>query len=148
VKLVVEKKASPVQDKMSGKAPSPDLPPQQEDEVEIQSDEYKEDEYKDEDYAEDPKSSHEGLSPSPAKSNLNQNPALEEEEEPALNMEKSPEEIEAQGFLQNFFECPRNYQEVIFQMVKGDQEGLKESSLYMENQDIFNYYLQCIIEFS
>jgi len=33
-------------------------------------------------------------------------------------------------------------------MVKGDQDGLKESNLYMENQDIFNYYLQCIIEFS
>ena len=33
-------------------------------------------------------------------------------------------------------------------MVKGDQDGLRDSDLYMENQDIFNYYLQCIIEFS
>lgn len=33
-------------------------------------------------------------------------------------------------------------------MVKGDQDALKQSKLYMENQDIFNYYLQCIIEFS
>ena len=33
-------------------------------------------------------------------------------------------------------------------MVKGDQDGLKDSDLYMENQDMFNYYLQCIIEFS
>jgi hypothetical protein len=33
-------------------------------------------------------------------------------------------------------------------MVKGDQEGLSESSLYVESQEIFNYYLQCIIEFS
>lgn len=63
-------------------------------------------------------------------------------------MEKSQEEILAQGYLQNFFECPYEYQKVIFMMVKGDQEGLVESKLYMENQDIFNYYLQCIIEFS
>ena len=33
-------------------------------------------------------------------------------------------------------------------MVKGDQDGLSESELYLDNQDIFNYYLQCIIEFS
>lgn len=33
-------------------------------------------------------------------------------------------------------------------MVKGDQEGLSESDLYVESQEIFNYYLQCIIEFS
>lgn len=33
-------------------------------------------------------------------------------------------------------------------MVKGDQEGLSECELYLESQDIFNYYLQCIIEFS
>lgn len=33
-------------------------------------------------------------------------------------------------------------------MVKGDQDGLSESKLYLESQDIFNYYLQCIIEFS
>lgn len=33
-------------------------------------------------------------------------------------------------------------------MIKGDQDALKNSELYMENQDIFNYYLQCIIEFS
>jgi hypothetical protein len=33
-------------------------------------------------------------------------------------------------------------------MVKGDQEALSESKLYIESQEIFNYYLQCIIEFS
>ena len=33
-------------------------------------------------------------------------------------------------------------------MVKGDQDSLKLSSLYLDNADIFNYYLQCIIEFS
>ena len=33
-------------------------------------------------------------------------------------------------------------------MVKGDQDGVMQSKLYQENQDIFNYYLQCIIEFS
>ena len=33
-------------------------------------------------------------------------------------------------------------------MVKGDQDGLSQSKLYLESQDIFNYYLQCIIEFS
>ena len=33
-------------------------------------------------------------------------------------------------------------------MVKGDQESLGQSLLYQESQEIFNYYLQCIIEFS
>jgi hypothetical protein len=33
-------------------------------------------------------------------------------------------------------------------MIKGDQEGLQNSKIYMENADIFNFYLQCIIEFS
>ena len=33
-------------------------------------------------------------------------------------------------------------------MVKGDQEGLRNNELYLESQDLFNYYLQCIIEFS
>jgi hypothetical protein len=33
-------------------------------------------------------------------------------------------------------------------MVKGDQEGLSQSDLYLDNQDIFNHYLKCIIEFS
>ena len=33
-------------------------------------------------------------------------------------------------------------------MVKGDQEALSESKLYIESQQIFNYYLQCIIQFS
>lgn len=33
-------------------------------------------------------------------------------------------------------------------MVKGDQEGLAECKLYLESHEIFNYYLQCIIEFS
>lgn len=63
------------------------------------------------------------------------------------HIEKSQEEIQQQGYLQNFFECPYEYQEVIFMMVKGDQEALSESKLYCGNQDLFNYYLQCIIEF-
>jgi len=33
-------------------------------------------------------------------------------------------------------------------MHKGDQQALGESKLYMENQEIFNYYLHCIVEFS
>ena len=52
------------------------------------------------------------------------------------------------GFLSNFFEVPFEYQEVIFMMVKGDQEGLQQSKLYQEQEDIFNYYLACIVEFS
>lgn len=63
-------------------------------------------------------------------------------------IEKTQDEIQEQGYLQNFFECPYKYQEVIFMMVKGDQEGLRENQLYLESQDLFNYYLQCIIEFS
>jgi hypothetical protein len=63
-------------------------------------------------------------------------------------MQKTEEEIQEQGFLQNFFECPRSYQEVIFMMIKGDQDALRESELYISNSDIFNFYLQCIIEFS
>jgi len=63
-------------------------------------------------------------------------------------MVKTAEEIQEQGYLSNFFECPPEYQEVIFMMVKGNQEGLSQSDIYLDNQDIFNYYLQCIIEFS
>ena len=63
-------------------------------------------------------------------------------------MEKTQDEIQEQGYLQNFFECPYEYQQVIFMMVKGDQEGLRENRLYMESEELFNYYLQCIIEFS
>lgn len=33
-------------------------------------------------------------------------------------------------------------------MIKGDQDALRESELYISNSDIFNFYLQCIIEFS
>ena len=33
-------------------------------------------------------------------------------------------------------------------MIKGDQDALRESELYINNSDIFNFYLQCIIEFS
>jgi len=33
-------------------------------------------------------------------------------------------------------------------MVKGDQDGLGQSSIYSENIEMFNYYLGCIIEFS
>jgi len=102
-----------------------------------------------------------GLSASPAQKNIGAPKAgvieaheLNEEDEDiserALNvqMEKSQEEIQEQGYLQNFFECPYEYQKVIFMMVKGDQDGLSQSKLYLESQDIFNYYLQCIIEFS
>jgi len=103
-----------------------------------------------------------GLTSCPAKSDLqnDEKPAAEvqqqdeeddEYQQQVMNypqIEKSQEEIQEQGYLQNFFECPKDYQEVIFMMVKGDQEGLSESQLYLENQDIFNYYLQCIIEFS
>jgi len=63
-------------------------------------------------------------------------------------MEKTQDEIQEQGYLQNFFECPYEYQQVIFMMVKGDQEGLRENRLYLESEELFNYYLQCIIEFS
>ena len=65
-----------------------------------------------------------------------------------ITMQKTAEEIQEQGYFQNFFECPFEYQEVIFMMVKGDQESLSQSKLYLENQEIFNHYLKCIIEFS
>lgn len=71
-----------------------------------------------------------------------------DDHEPVYNIEKTPKEIEEQGYLQNFFECPYEYQQVIFMMVKGDQEGLSDNKLYIQQQDLFNYYLQCIIEFS
>ena len=33
-------------------------------------------------------------------------------------------------------------------MMKSDKDGLGNNKLYVENQDLFNYYMQCIIEFS
>jgi len=64
-----------------------------------------------------------GLSASPAKGNLSQS-KLDDQEQQELEMnyqiEKSQEEIQEQGYLQNFFECPYEYQKVIFMMVKGD----------------------------
>lgn len=63
-------------------------------------------------------------------------------------MQKTSDEIQEQGYLSNFFECPYEYQQVIFMMVKGDQDGLSESELYLESEELFNYYLACIIEFS
>jgi len=42
----------------------------------------------------------------------------------------TPADIEEVGYLSNFFEVPYEYQEVIFMMVKGDQEGLSNSQLY------------------
>ena len=33
-------------------------------------------------------------------------------------------------------------------MHKGDQEALGKSKLYLENEELFNYYLHCIVEFS
>ena len=71
-----------------------------------------------------------------------------EQQEEVYNIEKTQDEIQEQGYLQNFFECPYEYQQVIFMMVKGDQESLSKNQLYLESQDLFNYYLQCIIEFS
>lgn len=64
-----------------------------------------------------------GLSASPAKGNLSQgrlNDQEREEIEMSYQIEKSQEEIQEQGYLQNFFECPYEYQKVIFMMVKGD----------------------------
>ena len=112
------------------------------DQVQLESEQ--EDNYEDEeqDQDEEPK----GLSGSPAQKSLKQ--MQQQEHEQMYQIEKSQEEIQEQGYLQNFFECPYNYQEVIFMMVKGDQEALSESKLYIESQEIFNYYLQCIIEFS
>ena len=72
----------------------------------------------------------------------------QDEQEELYNIEKTPDEIQEQGYLQNFFECPYEYQQVIFMMVKGDQDGLAQNQLYIESQELFNYYLQCIIEFS
>ena len=31
--------------------------------------------------------------------------------------------------------------------MKGDNEALSESKTYLENKDIFNHYLKCVIEF-
>ena len=33
-------------------------------------------------------------------------------------------------------------------MHKGDKEALGKSKLYLENEELFNYYLHCIVEFS
>ena len=72
----------------------------------------------------------------PAKTNSPTKEELVEVEpvaiEPPYKMEKSQEEILAQGNLQNFFECPNNNQEVIFMMVKADYDGLRNSDLYMK----------------
>ena len=43
-----------------------------------------------------------------------------EQQEEVYNIEKTQDEIQEQGYLQNFFECPYEYQQVIFMMVKGD----------------------------
>lgn len=72
----------------------------------------------------------------------------QDEGDDVYHIEKTQDEIQEQGYLQNFFECPYEYQQVIFMMVKGDQEALSENQLYLESQELFNYYLQCIIEFS
>ena len=53
-----------------------------------------------------------GLSASPAKGNLSQSKINDQErEEMEMNyqIEKSQEEIQEQGYLQNFFECPYEY---------------------------------------
>ena len=42
------------------------------------------------------------------------------------------EEELAEHGIQSFFEVPYDYQQVIFMMVKGDNEGLQNSRLYNE----------------
>lgn len=69
-------------------------------------------------------------------------------EQEFFKMQKTKDEILEQGYFQNFFECPYEFQEVIFMMIKGDQDALSQSDNYLDNQDIFNHYLKCIIEFS
>lgn len=54
----------------------------------------------------------------------------------------------AEHGIQSFFEVPYEYQEVIFMMVKGDNEGLQASKLYNEQSDLFNYYLELVIRFN
>lgn len=54
----------------------------------------------------------------------------------------------AEHGIQSFFEVPYEYQEVIFMMVKGDNEGLQASKLYNEQPDLFNYYLELVIRFN
>lgn len=67
--------------------------------------------------------------------------AQQDEPDDVYHIEKTQDEIQEQGYLQNFFECPYEYQQVIFMMVKGDQDALSENRLYIESQDLFNYYL-------
>ena len=57
------------------------------------------------------------------------------------------EELQEHG-IQSFFEVPYEYQQVIFMMVKGDNEGLQNSRLYNEQSELFNYYLELIVRFS
>lgn len=54
--------------------------------------------------------------------------------------EKTHDELQEQGYIQNFFECPQEYQKVIFMMVNEDQQGLSQSRLYLESQEIFDFY--------
>lgn len=54
----------------------------------------------------------------------------------------------AEHGIQSFFEVPYDYQEVIFMMVKGDNDGLAASKLYNEQADLFNYYLELVIRFN
>lgn len=134
----VQKDHSPQQDNKSGKAPSPNMGQKSAEKVQVDKEEdevqqHESDYEKDDEFEEEPeqKSSNKklsksngDLSSSPAKKNLGMKAASsskefedENEEEYSArvyNMEKSQEEIQAQGFLQNFFECPKNYQEVIF----------------------------------
>jgi len=44
----------------------------------------------------------------------------QDEGDDVYHIEKTQDEIQEQGYLQNFFECPYEYQQVIFMMVKGD----------------------------
>ena len=68
----------------------------------------------------------------------------EDEEEYRMMVEQDL----AEHGIQSFFEVPYDYQEVIFMMVKGDNEGLQRSKLYNEQADLFNYYLELVIRFN
>ena len=46
---------------------------------------------------------------------------------------RTHEDIQSTGFIENFFVCPIEYQEVIFMMVTGESSYLAQSTLYMEN---------------
>lgn len=48
----------------------------------------------------------------------------------------------------NFFYFPYEAQQVLFLMVKGDNEGLAQSKLYCQDPEQFNYYFSSVVQFS